>query len=195
MQYHQINLDHVEPDRSPLFRSNVITPLSSTPLRLVFLDVDGVLNTANERMATSINQDCLELFCATVKEANAYIVVSSTWRKHKPFMEKLLHCLGKGVDECDIGSRVLGKTPDIAAFERPREILSWLRDFRNMFPHHQVLSWVCVDDMPLEEMGGDKFEDHCVKTTITRGFEPKHSTELYGKLTQRSSPVSVVGFL
>ena len=133
------------------------------------LDVDGVLNTINETLAPSISPKCLNRFCQLVMRTNSHIVISSTWRKHKPFMAKLLSCLKRY--QCD--TRVLGKTEQIAPFERPKEIIKWLRDAKAKFGM-VPLNWLAVDDMPLEEMAPGCMGGHCCLTTIERGFENVH---------------------
>lgn len=160
-----------EPDSSPCFWNDAINKLisSGSPIRLIFLDVDGVLNTVNETLATSISSECLSRFCQLVVRTNSHIVISSTWRKHKPFMAKLMSSLKRF--DCD--RRVIGKTEQIAAFERPREILKWLRDAKANYGM-VVENWLAVDDMPLEDMSPATMGGHCCLTTIERGFEAVH---------------------
>ena len=82
MEYVQLDLSRIPMDTSPTYLSSVISSLPpKTPLSLVFLDVDGVLNSSAERLATSINEECLKQFCTMVHQTGAHIVVSSTWRK------------------------------------------------------------------------------------------------------------------
>ena len=171
-----------ERDDTPSFWEKPLHNLknSGRPVYLIFLDVDGVLNTSNETMATSISPHCLDLFCQLVIRVDAHIVVSSTWRKHKPFMDKLLSCLNKK----DCGSRVIGKTEEIAPFERPSEILKWLRDAKSLY-NLDVENWIAVDDMPLEEMSAG-MNRHCVLTTIEKGFESHHLRQAE-KLLRRSA--------
>ena len=144
-------------------------PPSGLPLRLIFLDVDGVLNTADQRLATSIHPVCLRNFAELVLRTDSYIVISSTWRKHRPFMNKLMTCL----KQHDVDERVIGKTPQIAPFERPAEIMSWL-DVASRQYGLDVASWVALDDMPLEEMDRSSMGGRCVLTTIQAGLCKKH---------------------
>ena len=131
--------------------------------------------------------------CELCIRTSSYIVISSTWRKvrkerlpelnctsniglfayptpsqHKPFMTKLLSCLR----QYDCEERVLGKTCEIAPFERPAEIMKWMKDAKRQFGL-EVSGWVALDDMPLEQMSAD-MANHCVLTTIQRGFERHH---------------------
>jgi len=193
MNYVQLDLAHIERDTSPIFDQPRIGDLANerTSVKLIFLDVDGVLNSSAERLATSINEKCLQRFCHMVHETDAHIVVSSTWRKHKPFMEKLLFSLDNNANGTPVAHRVLGKTVEIAPFERPAEILQWIRDFKKGFPSIQVTDWIAVDDMPLANMH-PKMQGHCVLTTIQAGFLNKHIAESFGKIGHRDSPVSVM---
>ena len=102
-------------------------------------------------------------------------------------MEKLLSSLAS----YDCSSLVLGKTTEIAPFERPAEICKWLKDFKQRFPDHKVDSWIAVDDMPLEAMSPATMAGHCVLTTITHGFLKRHVQVAKNLLSDRDSPVSV----
>lgn len=59
-------------------------------IKLCFLDVDGVLNNSRQRDAMSIDPQCIKLFAELVIKTGAYIVMSSTWRKHPAFMDFLI---------------------------------------------------------------------------------------------------------
>ena len=135
-----MDLDQIEPDTNPIYYDNRIVEIITThppitsieklaPLRVIFLDVDGVLNTANQILAQSINHMCLKHFCELVIRTDAYIVISSNWRKYKTFMDILLSALRLFNCEC----RVIGKTIQIAPFERPDEIMDWIHNFED-FP-------------------------------------------------------------
>ncbi|GMH56280.1 hypothetical protein TrST_g4135 [Triparma strigata] len=166
-QFVQIDLANIERDDSLEFHRERIEGVSSAA-KLIFLDVDGVLNTSEQHLATSISSQCLRLMCELCIRTSSYIVISSTWRKHKPFMTKLLSCLR----QYDCEERVLGKTCEIAPFERPAEIMKWMKDAKRQFGL-EVSGWVALDDMPLEQMSAD-MANHCVLTTIQRGFERHH---------------------
>ena len=81
MNFVQLDLSSIPRDTSPVFAADVINALPSSDVRLCFLDVDGVLNSSAERLATSINEACLLNFCEFVHKNDMHIVVSSTWRK------------------------------------------------------------------------------------------------------------------
>jgi len=170
-----MDLDQIEPDTNPIYYDNRIVEIITThppitsieklaPLRVIFLDVDGVLNTANQILAQSINHMCLKHFCELVIRTDAYIVISSNWRKYKTFMDILLSALRLFNCEC----RVIGKTIQIAPFERPDEIMDWIHNFEDRYAT-KIDSWIAVDDMPLEQMSLDMF-DKCILTSYTYGF-------------------------
>jgi len=134
-----------------------------------------------QHLATSISGACLRLLCELCHRTDAKIVVSSTWRKHKPFMAKLLSCL----NQYDCEERVLGKTSEIAPFERPAEIVKWMADAKQRYGL-EVAGWIAIDDMPLEQMQPSLMHRHCVLTTIQRGFERHHIAQGERLLIPRS---------
>ena len=108
---------------------------------VLFLDVDGVLHPPNpkhERL--QFRKTCMELLREVVAETGATIVLSTTWRLH-PDARRYL---GSRLAEYDLG--YVSRTPSIAQFQRPKEILTWVRKYK-------PVTWVAVDDWPLHEDG------------------------------------------
>lgn len=131
-------------------------------LNLIFLDVDGVLNsegflcdqraerlveTRRDRVAiytSMVDPVAVSKLRRLVETTDAYIVVSSTWRKASPDsdgvpMEALCDQLvAGGIPE----SRVLGSTPHGGNMScRGDEIHHWLKHF-----DQDVKSYVILDD-------------------------------------------------
>lgn len=177
-----MDLDHIEQDTNPIYYDNQIVNILRTrlsiisldytniykikpvPLRVIFLDVDGVLNTYNQALAQQINHTCLKNFCELVTRTNAYIVISSSWRKYKTFMYKLMSSLR--LFNCEY--RVIGKTIEISPFDRPDEIMDWIYNFEERYAT-KIDSWIAVDDMRLEQMSKDMCEK-CILTDSRYGF-------------------------
>lgn len=138
-------------------------------MKVIFLDFDGVLNSAasfvyekrvrKARPETDdlgpVNQTlckvCTSNFQHILDEVpDAKIVISSTWRQLFD-LEWLEDKLAEyGIDS----SRVIDKTPSMYGRERGREIESWLED------HPEVTQFVILDDNYI----GPPYQDNHVDT-------------------------------
>lgn len=131
--------------------------------KIVFLDIDGVLNSNfwNENHQREISDGALiddskiELLCKLIKDAGAGIILHSGWKYWfdsdlKPLRreaENLKNLLEKA------GLTIVGTTPDHATEEirkrkkfslvKADEILAWLKQ------HEEVEKWVVLDDLDL----------------------------------------------
>jgi hypothetical protein len=77
-------------------------------VRLIFLDVDGVLNSLSNRKVALL-PDKLRLIGRICAEAGAQIVLSTTWREHPDRRDELLQAL---VDVAGVAPQIfLGQTP------------------------------------------------------------------------------------
>ncbi|MBR4002606.1 MAG: hypothetical protein IKI95_00865 [Clostridia bacterium] len=98
---------------------------------IVFLDVDGVLNSQNRLIELynktgkphsgsnfPFDEKCLENLKILVKETGAKIVITSTWRKYENDMEILINKF----KEYDLAKDVIGYTP-ILNRKREEEII------------------------------------------------------------------------
>ena len=111
--------------------------------RALVLDVDGVLNQVSSPPGT-IENKCVRLLATLVRESEAKLVVSSTWRTDPELMAQLLDSLG----ECGMTEAViLGHTPDQKGLgTRADEIVSSLGEY---ITTHEITQFVCLDDMDL----------------------------------------------
>lgn len=123
-------------------------PMSVKPI--IFLDCDGVLNCATTREKSNgdrgmlgVDRGIMPRFERLVRDVDANIVLSSTWRLY----HEMEACLLRNM-ELDIAERIIGKTPDAAiklpsglfiGHERGHEIQHWL----NENPHG---AFVILDD-------------------------------------------------
>jgi hypothetical protein len=103
-------------------------------MKLIFLDVDGVLNHSNaigwKRTDESldwrvIDPDCVFEINRILRETGAKIVLSSVWRLSEEGTELITECIMEG--------SIIGKTPWIQKkmdmfVDRKEEIKKWLSD-------------------------------------------------------------------
>lgn len=150
-------------------------------IKVVFLDVDGVLNSnfwneTHEREisdGTLIDEEKIKLLAVLIHRTNAKIILHSGWRMwfdndRKPLRkesEKLVDLLEKE------GLIISGFTPDLTTEEIRRtrkfslvkadEILAWLA------LHRDVGEWVVLDDLDLHN---EQIRLHQVQPDQTSGL-------------------------
>lgn len=113
-------------------------------MKVIFLDIDGVLNSARSALAFGrypmrpdgvdlalFDEVAVAMLRRIAVLANAQIVLSSSWREN--------------FDYADIGTAlnlpITGQTPSLRGCRRGQEIQHWLDD------HPQVTHWAILDDM------------------------------------------------
>jgi len=114
--------------------------IAQQPKKVVFLDVDGVLNCTNT-FSTQILPDKIQLVQRLLSRTNAVVVISSSWRDppaRRRFLIQVLEKNGISVD-CFVG-----QTPDITFIERNQEIEQWLD------AHPGVEHFCVLDDFAYE---------------------------------------------
>ncbi len=119
--------------------------------KIIFLDVDGVLNNEETAYKTGnvIDENMVDILKHIVDETGAEIILSSSWRRgycffladglqsKDPDIKKLYDALEK------VGLSISGITPlsnESGPSARPLEIREWLNRFHNIF------SYVILDD-------------------------------------------------
>jgi len=110
-------------------------------MKIIFLDIEGVLNSKsylNTSYLIPFDPKCLENLQKLVKETNAKIVVSSTWRKSETGRKQLLAIL----KEYDLANVVVGCTPILDT--REKEIDAYLQ------LTEQLDAFVILDDMKID---------------------------------------------
>ena len=143
-------------------------------MKILFLDIDGVLNSRPydlQRTAEqgNIDETRLQLLKQIVDETQALIVLSSSWRKH--WEKDLSQCddIGKEIDElfAKYQLQIYDKTPCLPDNDRAEEIRTWVSQ------HNDVNAYVILDDIAF---GWGELTPHLVKTNyrIGRGLEAKH---------------------
>lgn len=137
-------------------------------MRVIFLDVDGVLNSqqwALKMFAEGVrvyaedmlDPHALRLLKRLVDESNAKLVVSSSWRSIPQSMKAL-------ADQLDqYGMKVYDVTPRVGE-TRGKDITAWLN--RHPGKHQYV---ILDDDSDMDEHAG-----HLVQTTFREGLRAEH---------------------
>lgn len=123
---------------------------------ILFLDIDGVLNSPMSKQTQFINSwkellDPLNIIWLNkiVEQTNCDIVISSAWRKFMDNDELKVLLINKGFEFSD---KIIGQTPinvemyGLIEIERPKEIFDWLRDNSD-----KEQTFAVVDDEPLGE--------------------------------------------
>lgn len=118
-------------------------------MNVIFLDVDGVLNSINELMRIyekthksysgfdfPFDENCLKNLKYLVENTNSKIVISSTWRKSKNGIKILLEKL----KEYDLDKEVIGYTP-VLNNNREKEIKEFILRF------NQDINFIILDDI------------------------------------------------
>jgi len=113
------------------------------PRRVIFLDVDNVLNTIPDKRLILIEEGPCKQLQRLLAESRAELVLTSPWHKHNEYVGQVLFNFGvSGVD-----GRVLelGQTPSLAnASRRDLEILHWLGKQKR-----KVAGWVTLTAVDL----------------------------------------------
>ena len=125
-------------------------------MKLIFLDIDGVLNT-KATLSTSVRNidgDKLSRLAFLAKAGDAKIVLSSSWRLlSRETLTDTLSCHDLSV---------IGATPSFNGNNRKSEILAFLRDFEA-----QVESFVILDDQTIR---WGSLKKRLVRTVPSRGL-------------------------
>eukprot|EP00947_MAST-08B_sp_MAST-8B-sp1_P003504 g3504.t1 len=145
------------------------------PVKLLFLDVDGVLNSQASRQRVSEREGskaaqtglppaasdagqkwdapdpamCARL-AGIVKRTGARVILSSTWRLEAHKLAQITRCLAEH------GVAVSGSTPNyedrLRDNSRPDEIAAFVDDYVEAKAPSVVGAWVAIDDLPLHRM-------------------------------------------
>lgn len=148
-------------------------------MNIIFLDVDYVLSSINNAIdmynKTGIprhgcnfpfDQNCLENLKYIVDETDAYLVISSSWRKYADHMKKLYLEL----DKYSLTERVIGKTKVLG--DRVKEIKDYINNFEG------EINFIILDDYAyLEDL-----IDYLVNTNAYYGLTRNDANEAILKL-------------
>lgn len=145
-------------------------------MKVIFLDVDGVLNSReydgrrNWNELTNIDETRLPLIKEIVDSTGAKIVLSSTWRQHWDRDSTRCDTAAQYINEtfAKFGLSVYDKTPDLGNSSRSEEIKKWLQD-----TNENIESFVIIDDCVF---GWGELSDRFVRTEpqFRLGIEKEH---------------------
>lgn len=125
-----------------------LVPEVAEPLKIIFLDIDGVLNSCwfMERLAPphmaldmpDVDLENVKYLNAIIRATGAKVVLSSSWRK----IRELKDVADYLTVNCGLRADIIDKTPNLFAQHKQRgdEIAEWLDD------HPEVESFVILDD-------------------------------------------------
>jgi len=145
-------------------------------MKVIFLDVDGVINTEDQMRREyekghktssyylTLDHFKIELLAKLVKESGAIVIVSSSWRiggfEKAPSMVNLTNQLNQH------GIIVSGYTPTSFEGVRGREIAQWIMTNCREIPQFCILD----DSSDMEDLK----EEHLIQTTWKHGLLPEH---------------------
>lgn len=135
---------------------------------VVFLDVDGVLNTKTtcervpSEMYTGIDEPRIRILSGAMRECRANgVVLTSTWKDLRPDHEDYIY-LKEGLSK--YGIEILGKTEEPAFSQRGRGVLDYLRKTP------EIDEFVILDDQHFDFNGYPKLWENYIDT-CGRGIE------------------------
>eukprot|EP00931_Biecheleriopsis_adriatica_P101900 TRINITY_DN7694_c0_g1_i1.p1 TRINITY_DN7694_c0_g1~~TRINITY_DN7694_c0_g1_i1.p1 ORF type:complete len:284 (+),score=73.85 TRINITY_DN7694_c0_g1_i1:62-913(+) len=138
-------------------------------LRVLFVDVDGVLNTRPDTRQLIIEATpCIQLR-RLLEASGAQLVLTTPWRRHQAYVTQVLQNFGTFSDE---ESPEVGSTPFNAdETRRDLEILQWLNARRG-----QVAAWAVLDTGDLLRFpSAARFEGHFVRVAGEHGLQAEHT--------------------
>eukprot|EP00930_Biecheleria_cincta_P091824 TRINITY_DN81481_c0_g1_i1.p1 TRINITY_DN81481_c0_g1~~TRINITY_DN81481_c0_g1_i1.p1 ORF type:complete len:242 (+),score=22.90 TRINITY_DN81481_c0_g1_i1:26-727(+) len=147
-------------------------------MRVIFLDIDGVLVT---RRPCVMEPNLLQNLVRVVKETGAKIVLSSDWRRHPEARSEAQQVLRS------VGLDFIGCTPCKSPYvaQRPTEIMSWKRDYQSKPGAEKWEQWVAIDDRDLlNEQHGRYLRGHFVQTQPLRGLTEQAADACIAILTK-----------
>lgn len=136
-------------------------------MKVIFLDVDGVLNSAQDGYSIRLRTDShLKLLQRIIKETGAKIVLSSSWRiGFTPASRNLLARFK------EYGLELMDCTPELPSSCRGDEIRQWLTD--NVY-NYDIENFVILDD----EANMAEFTDkNLVQTDTNIGLQKQNAIE------------------
>lgn len=157
-------------------------------MRVIFLDIDGVLNktgpepgsvgvgTGGEQPVRAVEEEKVRLLAGLAERTKAKIVLHSGWRfllgedlrPVHPEAARLVRLLdGRGLS-------LYGVTPDLTDEEirrtkkfsrvKAREILLWLAQHED---ETEKISWIVLDDL---DLGNERVAARQIRTDVRRGL-------------------------
>lgn len=152
--------------------------MAALETKIIFLDVDGVLNCVNSKKNDPndihiLDPSILNRLQKVIKQTNAKVVISSSWRDVPHALEKLRKALAK------YGIEYIGCTKSLDfKSSRTHEIKYWLAINQNRL---NVTNWIAIDDLPL-----DLDKNHFIQTKIEYGLTNHHINQCVNLLNAKT---------
>ena len=157
-------------------------------MNIIFLDVDGVLNSTNHLMElykkykkpfcgfdTPFDPNCLKNLNELVTQTNSKLVISSTWRKSTKGMKILL----ENLEKYELDKSIIGCTPIFNTnVTSGSEIKTYLSQFKE---HQSKLNFIILDD----ESDMDELLPHLIKTDENFGLTCENVKAAIKKLNKK----------
>lgn len=150
-------------------------------MKILFLDVDGVLNYDNCKasvgMYYGVERDKVKLLKKIIDATGAKIVLCSTWRRDitpgmpvecqdNPFAIELMSKLAAEQ------LKLYDYTPiDSSDMKRAKQIMDLIKEYRRN--GNQIDAWIVLDDEYFEGYEQPEFEDHVITTYSNVGLTEK----------------------
>lgn len=138
-------------------------------MRVIFLDVDGVLNYCYTKAfapsgCIGVASEPLDALEELVCRTGAKIVLTSTWKRGWSRDPELMTRDGRYLDNKlrRKGLRIFDKTTD-NMFDRGTGIINWLSK------HPDVTSWIVLDDDIFDDYGTLGIMPHLIQTSFMDG--------------------------
>lgn len=141
-------------------------------MKVVFLDIDGVLNSLATRpadpsgLAAWLDPANVRPFAEAMRATGASIVLSSSWR-----LSTALDDVRRIFSDAGCVAPVIGVTPTLGIGARDREILAWLEG------RTDVEDWVAIDDDFLEAIAEKQ-----IRCSRLSGFTHREADKLLREL-------------
>lgn len=150
-------------------------------MKIIFLDVDGVLNNpgtyskikAEANDFTIIETSLIKLLNKITGQTAAKIVLSSSWKHKFRNDDELKMFLNRG---CGVSAEIIGKTPN--AKNRGEEISKWIELFGS---EYKIESFIILDD----ENNMGELQNHLVHINGAVGLTDKDVKTAIRRLNQK----------
>ena len=157
-------------------------------IKILFLDVDGVLNNPStkwDERENGISTKLLKYLKLILLKTGCKIVLSTTWRLNKCAKQILLHTF-KTRGDINIDDIVIGQTKDLKykGKHRTNEIYDYLKSNQYRF---NVISWCALDDLSLnkyDQQSSIFMNGHFIKTNPKIGISPQNALSCIDILNQ-----------
>jgi len=143
-------------------------------VNIIFLDVDGVLNTSFSMLAgpsVLLDPNAVQNLNKILLVTDTRIVLSTMWRlssANRSLLKNELYRLGVNT------KLIIDQTPDFSShgLRREDEIKWWVTKY-----NHLIRNWVAIDDLNLSQLPKHNF----IHTNIFMGLSNKQSNEIISK--------------